>query len=269
MDALSNRQAERDELLARVVKLLASDERVVAAWLYGSLGRGEGDAWSDIDLWVVVADEHIGEIVAGRHEFNAGFGTPLIVVDAPQNAPAGGAFLSVVYGDLPSGPQHVDWTWQTRKDALVPHDAKVLFDRGGLPVADAPQPLAPGERVKQAEKQIGFFWMMVPIVAKAIVRRQPWVALNLLTLLRYTLDEVAWLTGKSADRPLHPTRSVDPPPTQPVEQLAFLREMTGNMKDLSPSIEANGSAVSQEMVAEVERFLDFVGEMSIERGKSS
>jgi predicted nucleotidyltransferase len=259
MDSLSTRQAERDELLASVVKLLASDERVVAAWLYGSLGRGDADPWSDIDLWVVVADEHIDEIAEGRHNYVTRLGQPLIVVDAPQNAPAGGAFLSVVYGDLPGGPQHVDWTWQARRDALVPHDARVLFDRGDLPVADAPQSLAPGERVKQAEKQISFFWMMVPVAAKAIARRQSWVALNLLTLLRYTLDEVAWLTGKSEYRPTYPTRRADPPPAQPIEQFALLREMAGEMKDHSPPIEASGSAVSAAAVAEIERFLDFVG----------
>jgi predicted nucleotidyltransferase len=258
MDALSNRQAERDELLARVVKLLASDERVVAAWLYGSLGRGEGDAWSDIDLWVVVADEHIGEIAEGRHKYVTRLGQPLIEVEAPQNAPAGGAFLSVVYGGLPSGPQHVDWTWQARKDALVPHDVKVLFNRGGLPMANAPQPLAPGERVQQAEKQIGFSWMMVPVVAKTIARGQPWVTLNLLTLLRYTLDEIRWLTGKREDRPMYPTKSVDPPPTQPVEQLALLREMAGEMKNLSPPIGASGKALSEGVVAEVEGFLGLV-----------
>ena len=48
---------ERDALLGRAVALLEGDERVVAAWLAGSLGRGGGDALSDIGLWVVCADE--------------------------------------------------------------------------------------------------------------------------------------------------------------------------------------------------------------------
>jgi predicted nucleotidyltransferase len=257
-NAFRVRQAERDALLRRAIELLGADDRVVAAWLYGSLGRGDADAWSDIDLWVVVADEHIEEISAGRHKFAARLGQPLILVDAPQNAPVGGAFLSVVYGGLPGGPQHVDWTWQPRKDALVPHDARVLLNRGGVAVADAPQPVAQEERSKKAEKQVSFFWMMVLVVAKTIARRQPWVSLNLLALLRYTLDEVAWLTGRSDSAPRYPTRTPEPPPSQLSGQLALLGEMVGEMKDLAQSIGVSGSAVSEEAAAEVEGFLELV-----------
>ena len=48
-------EADRDAVLARAVELLTDDHRVEAAVLTGSLGRGEGDRWSDIDLDAVVA----------------------------------------------------------------------------------------------------------------------------------------------------------------------------------------------------------------------
>ncbi len=87
---------ERNTLLVEARALLEGDERVVAAWLYGSLGRGTADEWIDIDLWVVVADGYIEEVCLGRHEYVAALGKPLLIVDAPQNAPAGGAFLTVL-----------------------------------------------------------------------------------------------------------------------------------------------------------------------------
>src|SRR5687768_14238666 len=134
--------AGREALLREATILLESDARVVAAWLHGSLGRGTADEWSDIDLWVVVADRYIEEICTERREYVAKLGTPLLVVEAPQNAPAGGAFLTVLYeGSV--GSHHVDWTWQRQSDALVPVDARLLFDRVGLPEAAPSPPLIP------------------------------------------------------------------------------------------------------------------------------
>ena len=52
VENLKTRAAERDALLARAVERLQADARVGAAWLFGSLGRGEEDALSDLDLWV-------------------------------------------------------------------------------------------------------------------------------------------------------------------------------------------------------------------------
>ena len=37
----------RDDLLVRIVGVLHADLRVRSAWLSGSFGRGEADAWSD------------------------------------------------------------------------------------------------------------------------------------------------------------------------------------------------------------------------------
>lgn len=49
-------RVDRDTLLSRLTGLLRADERVRALWLSGSLGRGTGDAYSDLDLLAVVAD---------------------------------------------------------------------------------------------------------------------------------------------------------------------------------------------------------------------
>jgi hypothetical protein len=46
--------ADRDAVLRRATELLSEDRRVEAVLLTGSLGRGEGDRWSDVDLDAVV-----------------------------------------------------------------------------------------------------------------------------------------------------------------------------------------------------------------------
>lgn len=48
-------EAGRDAAVARALELLTADDRVEAVLLTGSLGRGEGDRWSDIDLLAAVA----------------------------------------------------------------------------------------------------------------------------------------------------------------------------------------------------------------------
>ncbi len=45
-------EAERAALLQAIVRHACADARVVAAWLFGSLGRSDGDALSDLDVWL-------------------------------------------------------------------------------------------------------------------------------------------------------------------------------------------------------------------------
>lgn len=49
-------ERERDRVRDRVLELAASDSRVVAAAIVGSLALGGGDRWSDLDLTFGVAD---------------------------------------------------------------------------------------------------------------------------------------------------------------------------------------------------------------------
>ncbi|MFL7869740.1 MAG: nucleotidyltransferase domain-containing protein, partial [Anaerolineales bacterium] len=81
-DRLSKFSEERQLLLDRIVSFLEKDPRIVAAWLFGSLGRAEYDDLSDIDIWIVIADEFIQEISQLRRQFVSQIGVPLLVVEA-------------------------------------------------------------------------------------------------------------------------------------------------------------------------------------------
>src|SRR5437762_12413917 len=48
--------SDRDRIRDRVLHLAASDARLVAGALVGSLAHGQGDRWSDLDLTFAVAD---------------------------------------------------------------------------------------------------------------------------------------------------------------------------------------------------------------------
>src|SRR5712691_7787745 len=124
---------ERAEFLDHLAAILRGDVRVVAAWIGGSIGRGEADALSDIDIHLAVADEHCALLNDQRHAFVAEFGEPILIQEAPQNAPPGGAFQLVLYRGL-TAPIEVDFSWRPASTAALPERAVVLFDRsGGLP----------------------------------------------------------------------------------------------------------------------------------------
>ena len=54
----------REELIQRIIDVLRADDRVRATWLSGSLGRGAGDRYSDVDLVAIVAEENRAGFVA-------------------------------------------------------------------------------------------------------------------------------------------------------------------------------------------------------------
>jgi predicted nucleotidyltransferase len=54
--------AAQDKLIAAISAVLVKDSRIEAAWLAGSLGRGKGDAFSDVDVLVLCPDGLAGAI---------------------------------------------------------------------------------------------------------------------------------------------------------------------------------------------------------------
>jgi len=247
---LDFRLYEQEELVARATEFLKSDSRVVAAWLFGSLGRGDADELSDIDLWVVVADEHMEDVRAERREYVTGIGKPVLIEEAPQNAPTGGVYLLVLYGGK-VGAQQVDWYWQPQSGAQVPADVQLLFDRAGLPAATAPKLLTVEERAELATNQVAFFWAMCNVAAKKIARRQAWGALSMFGLLSYALEETEWLVGLRQERPGYKDTRSGLPPVQPADQMTLLREMARSMEGIMPQVPV-------EVIPQVYRFFEVI-----------
>jgi len=58
-DALADRRAERERMLGlarEYVRRLSSAVRVRAAWVVGSVARGDFNVWSDVDVLIVADD---------------------------------------------------------------------------------------------------------------------------------------------------------------------------------------------------------------------
>jgi hypothetical protein len=206
---LAIRIRERSDLLDRIVEGLRRDRHVRAAWLYGSVSRGEDDALSDLDLSVVVSDESIGEFVANRRVHAAEPDYPVLLMDDVANAPVGGAFLLSLYAGE-AGPQQVDWSWQPESGEGIPDDEMVLFNVMDLPLIPGDdwrrQVLrSPGPRLEagasigdQLTQKIEFSWVISAVVAKYIARRDGETAARLMRLIARTLSEAAQMGNTDA-----------------------------------------------------------------------
>lgn len=123
---MKRRAEDRDALAAKAVQCVANDPRVEAAYFWGSIGRGQEDAWSDLDLWLLVAPEAYENFVRDRHTWIAGLGKPVLTVESPQNGPSSGNYLMSGY-DSPTGLMLVDWYWQPIGTAEEPSEARWIF----------------------------------------------------------------------------------------------------------------------------------------------
>lgn len=138
----------RQAWLAEAKERLFADDRVRAAWVSGSVGRGEADAWADIDLHLVAPDGLDAAELSDPKACDQ-FGELVAWADCRHNAPLGGAMCFARYeveGELVLVDWHVwpeSWAKQTPR-------AFPLFQRDDvdLPptVLDGPELVVQSER---------------------------------------------------------------------------------------------------------------------------
>jgi predicted nucleotidyltransferase len=181
--ALAARARRRDAWLADAARRLRTDERVAAAWLFGSLGRGDADDLSDVDLFVAL--DHVSADDLDRvDEWLGKLGELSRWREDPYNAPDGGRYLEAVYPADPA-PLVVDSYWQPVSASVLGADTRVLFDNVGLrraapgvttyelipAVRDGLLFAAPDDPAARLRARVEAFWSDVAIAAKHHARR--------------------------------------------------------------------------------------------------
>jgi predicted nucleotidyltransferase len=264
-DLLQIRLSEHVALLKQVKRILQADQRIVAAWLFGSGGRRTSDVLSDLDVWVIVKNEFIETISAERHHYAAQLERPVLLLESPQNAPTGGAYLMALYPGQ-AGVHQVDWYWQRQADASLPLQAALLFDRGGIPQDTRLEQLDPTgaaplftqqESAEQVTQLSTYFWAMSNIAVKSVLRHQAWAAVSHLEGLRGIVHGIKRLVGLSTVREgQEEWRTTLLPPVHRDEQMAMLREIAREMEQLTNAIELIGGQVPSRAIPYVYDFFD-------------
>jgi predicted nucleotidyltransferase len=173
-------------LIEKITDLLQADERVLAAWLEGSLARREEDDFSDIDLWITVKDQDFAAFVAEREEFAAKLG-PVVSVLYPKTADQGDDLDSfqVMLEDQPA-TLTIDVDVQKRsrrfrftKDSAA-EECEVLFDRGNIVQHQPFNPAEVEEYVADLFADTAVrFWHLLPKVQVQLKRSDILEAIDL------------------------------------------------------------------------------------------
>ena len=196
--SLSIYQAHRDTLLAEIVSALSANESLIASWLTGSFARHEADAVSDLDLNIVVADHYSESLCARPRLIGAGttderlaiisrFGQPAVIHENHHNAPEGGTFTFVLYKE---SALMVDWIFIPQAKAQRPAQSILLFDKAGIPVSPPGSPEALDQRVEMLTEKIAFFWMVMAVTTKYVVRQDATQVQILLDTLQRVFYEI-------------------------------------------------------------------------------
>lgn len=182
LETLARQASHRDAWLRAVVQRLRKDRRFIASWLVGSLGRGNADGLSDIDIVVVIRDWCAEDVLAHSLQEVSPFGDAVWLREIGGNAPPGGSYVSAGFRSTPL-PIAVDWYWQPLSKAFFPSDAQLLFQKAPVRAAAPPASFAQlmsrpklhagtdtDQRAPSSFDRVSFFWAMVPVAAKYGVR---------------------------------------------------------------------------------------------------
>ncbi|MCC6457028.1 MAG: nucleotidyltransferase domain-containing protein [Caldilineaceae bacterium] len=271
---------ERNRLLSRVQQVLEADGRVTAAWLSGSYGRGEADAWSDLDLHVAVVDEHFEAFIAEHQTLFANCGQQLHVIShgiLSWSMP-NGRFWLVQYAPY---MLEVDWNIGPTAATTRPEASYMLFDRVGIPITAPLPPVGDDFRRAEAKNQLDFFWAMAPIAIKFAGRGHTRLAVKQVDYLEgafVKLWRALWrpeLLQKDAyhqNRPLEAELDARLPrfgPTiDPLVALHVIRAHCDEVASWHPALAALGVSVHDGVVREVVALTE-VAEKSARLGGSN
>jgi predicted nucleotidyltransferase len=232
----------RRSWLEAAARTWQEDPTVVAAWLWGSEGRGTADALSDFDLFVVLADDEPLDDVEARFEE---VGEVLWAREVPYNAPEAGRYFTVGYLG-PVLPVAVDWYWQSAAHAVIGEDTRVLVEKAPIPRANTPTfDLFPNVRDAvpyrelddpraQLEAQLVWFWFMYGPLSKSAARGK----------LDTVAEHVPMLDAVLATASGHVGVEHQPPPGGDV--LGAMRLLADQMNALDALLAAEGVAIPEE-----------------------
>jgi predicted nucleotidyltransferase len=260
----------RDALLQHILTFLQSDERFVAAWLTGSFGRGTEDNLSDFDLRVVVADAYVASLCScepnattrisseARLTLYKQFGEPLVLredASFPSDG-EGGCFNHVVYRET---AMTVDWVLIPRATAKIPsEECHPLFDKVGLPMRPPLVAENLEERIAQASRDIGFFWLMTNIGIKYMLRGNTVALYGFLGATYYTLQEVKRLVAGEPQRYNH--GSIKTLAITSQEQVVLIRQLCNEMLEVMEQAAALGAYVPDDPMSVTEVWLSMAKE---------
>ena len=166
-------------VVARFVEACSADDRIVAAFLGGSVARGEADEHSDLDLCAITTVDDYDEVLAERADLIRRLGEPLFLESFGLDA--------VAFFMLADGTEgEIFFMRESELDRIDAGSCRVLLDERGI-LEDAEFPPLEPDRMEQAEelrRVLSWFWHDLSHFIAAVGRGQLWWAAGQLEALR-------------------------------------------------------------------------------------
>ena len=249
----------RNELLYQIASVLQQDQRIVAAWLTGGIGRGRYDSVSDIKLTVVPTSEaatslcaHESHEMTDRYTLISQFGHPAIL---HLTLLANGTTTTVFYAETAIG---VAWTFTPQTEAKRPYDSQLLFQKIDIPQEPIPIPETIPQRIQQASHQVSYFWVTAAVSVKYIIRRDTlqfnqWLG----TLIRTVQDVERLVTGSMWVYRPEPLITLK---LNTITQVRALRQICYTMLYFMPEVTRLGGQVPADPMSVIEARLALIDE---------
>jgi predicted nucleotidyltransferase len=172
--------ASTEDLIARFRDACAADERIAAAFVGGSVARGEADRYSDLDLCIVVPDASFEDVFADRAAIAAKLGTPVFVEDWGDEAPE--VFVMLAEGT----DVELNFVRESRLTRLEVGPIRSLVDRRSLLDAlEIPiQSPSRDDLIADVRQTLAWFWHDVGHFITAAGRSEIWWAAGQIEALR-------------------------------------------------------------------------------------
>ena len=205
-------------VIDRFVASCEADERVLAAFLGGSYARGTADEYSDLDLYLIVADEAYEDFIIERESFMRLLGEPVFIEDFD--------IPNIVFYYFTDGTEGELWLGRASKfDHIHSGPYKVLLDKKGI-LAGVIFPKHEADSVDQLEtlrRLIYWFWHDLSHFITAIGRNQLWWAHGQLDELRHYCVKLARLRYNFFDADIGDEGYFKVETAIPIERLSPLR----------------------------------------------
>lgn len=192
MDAQERQMpGHHQNVLNRFVVACQADTRVVAAFLGGSYAKGTADAYSDLDLGLIIADDAYDDFKASREAFIQQVGEPIFLEDYQGDS---ADFVFFILSDGTEGELALGRESHFAHIHVGPY--KVLLDTKGClsgAVFSGQEP-AQTEQMKTLRGLINWFWHdLLHHFITPLARGQLWSAYGALEELRLTCVKLARL----------------------------------------------------------------------------
>jgi len=175
--------SSREIILANIQKEF--QDIAIEGHIFGSLARGDSDAYSDIDIWFTFKDEDFDEIYNKRFVYYANFGDIIHACEAPQNAPIKGVHTALLIRSQSGVISVTDIYLCPLSTAYITDDGKKIF---GLDLPAGAIGFNPKKVTVDTDYRIDFLICFIFSSIKKLARNQSEPLKALLEQYQYLSD---------------------------------------------------------------------------------